>query len=371
MSDPDSWHTLQEVAHAAHRRVTPAVWDYIEGGAESETSMRRNRLALDSLAFRPRVLRNVAQVETSATLLGHPMRLPVAIAPCGSVFDINPGGTMAIAKAAEAVGIVSFLSGSSPTPPELEDIARETRHPKVFQISPKGDPAEHEGRVKRAIDAGYSAIRFTLDSIVHGRRERDLVRGHVPHARRVHEKAKATGTHVAPTTTMTWDHVKRFKDRFDIPLVLKAIVTAEDAALAAEHGVDAIYVSNHGGRQLDHSRATIDVLPEIVAAVRDRGQTQVIVDGGFLRGTDILKAMALGADAVAVGRLMCLGLGAGGQAGIERVFEIVETEIVVAMGLLGVTRLSELDATYVTKAQPVAAPGMGSAYPLLDAMIGR
>jgi isopentenyl diphosphate isomerase/L-lactate dehydrogenase-like FMN-dependent dehydrogenase len=369
MGNPANWRTLQEVAREAHASVTPGVWNYIEGGAESETSMRRNRLALDSIAFKPRVLRNVAKIDTSATFLGHKLRLPLVIAPCGSVFDINPGGTMAIAKAAEAFGVCSFLSGSSPTPPELEDIARETRHPKVFQLSVKGDPAEHDARIRRAIDAGYAAVGFTLDAVVHGRRERDLVSGHVPHARRMMEASAAKGHVHAPAFTMTWDHIKRFKDTFRIPLVLKAIVTAADAALACEHGVDVVYISNHGGRQLDYSRATIDVVAEVVHAVG--GRAQVVVDGGFLRGSDILKAIALGADVVAVGRLMCLGLAAGGQAGIVRTFEIVEEEVRVAMGLLGVTSMAELDTNYIDRGHPAGPPGTWTAYPLLQAMIDR
>ena len=301
--------TLQEIAREARHKLTPNVWDYLVGGAESETSMKRNRLGLDSIALKPRVLRNVIQIDCSAELLGQGMRLPVTIAPCGSVADLHSGGSLAIARAAEEFGIVSFLSASSPPPPELEEIATETRHPKVYQLSVRGDPAVIDERVKRAIGAGYAAIGLTLDAIIQGRRERDLVNRHVPASR----GALAPAVLAATETTLTWDHIKRFKDNHDTPLVLKAIATAEDARLAVEHGVDVIYVSNHGGRQLDHGRATIDILPEVAEAVG--GKAEIMVDGGFLRGTDVLKAIALGAGTVAIGRLMCLGLAAGGQAG--------------------------------------------------------
>ena len=199
--------TLQEIALEARRKLNPNVWDYLEGGAESETSMKRNRLGLDSIALKPRVLRNVVKIDCSAILLGHETRLPVAIAPCGSVEDINQGGTLAIARAAEEFGIVSFLSASSPTPPELEEIATETRHPKVYQLSVRGDPAAIDERVKRAIDAGYAAIGLTLDAIVKGRRERDNFNRHVPSSRR----NPVVDVRPATETTLTWDHIKPFQ----------------------------------------------------------------------------------------------------------------------------------------------------------------
>ena len=359
--DRSEFSTLQEVALEARRRLNPNVWDYLEGGAESETSMKRNRHSLDRIALKPRVLRNVVDIDCSATFLGHEMRLPVTIAPCGSVEDINRGGTLAIARAAEEFGIVSFLSASSPTPPDLEEIATETRHPKVYQLSVRGDPAAIDERVKRAIDAGYAAIGLTLDAIVKGRRERDKFNRHVPSS----SSNPVVDVPAATESTLTWDHIKRFKDSHDVPLVLKAIATAEDAALAVEHGVDVIYVSNHGGRQLDHGRATIDMLPEIAKAVG--GKAEIMIDSGFLRGTDIVKAMALGAGNVAVGRLMCLGLAAGGQAGIVRVMEILESEVKTTMGLMGVTRFDQFDPSYLDQARPVSPPGLASAYPLLDA----
>ncbi|MDP7652651.1 MAG: alpha-hydroxy acid oxidase [Rhodospirillales bacterium] len=354
--------TLQEIALEARRKLNPNVWDYLEGGAESETSVKRNRFGLDSIALKPRVLRNVVEIDCSANLFKHETRLPVAIAPCGSVDDLNSGGTLAIARAAEEFNIVSFFSASSPTPPDLEEIATATGHPKVYQLSVRGDPAVIDERVKRAIDAGYTGIGLTLDAIIKGRRERDMVSRHVPSS----SSNRVAPLPAATETTLTWDHIKRFKDSYDIPLVLKAIATAEDAVLAVEHGVDVIYVSNHGGRQLDYSRATIDILPDVAEAVG--GKAEIMIDGGFLRGTDIIKAIALGAGCVAVGRLMCLGLAADGQAGIVRVMELLESEIKTAMGLMGVTHLGQLDRSYLDEVRPVSPPGMASAYPLLGAI---
>jgi isopentenyl diphosphate isomerase/L-lactate dehydrogenase-like FMN-dependent dehydrogenase len=158
--------------------------------------------------------------------------------------------------------------------------------------------------------------------------------------------------------------VKRFKDKHDLPLILKGIATAEDAELACAHGVAAVYVSNHGGRQLDHGRGTLDILPEVVTAVA--GRAEVIVDGGFSRGSDVLKAMALGAQAVAVGRLYCYGLAAAGEAGVTRILELLETEIATCLGLLGAARIAALDRSYLHPAAPVTAPHVLSAFPLLD-----
>ena len=358
METAERFATLQEIAGAARQKLSANVWDYMAGGAESETTLKRNRLALDSIAFKPRVLRDVAAVDCSATLLGVRMPIPVAIAPCGSVRDLDPEGTLAVARAAEEFGVASFLSASSPPPPTLEEIAAATRHPKVFQLSVRDDPRAIDERVERAIDAGYRAIGFTLDGVVPGRRERDLANRHVPVGRR-----PGAPTTSSPGATFTWDSVKRFRDTHETPLVLKAIVTGEDAALAVEHGADVIYVSNHGGRQLDHARATIEALPEVVQAAR--GKAEIMFDGGILRGTDVLKAIALGADAVAIGRLMCLGLAAAGQAGVVRVLELLADEIGTAMALLAVTDLDRLDESYLVAAQPVARPGLSSAYPLI------
>ena len=221
----------------------------------------------------------------------------------------------------------------------------------------RGDDAFVDDHVKRAKDHGYAVFCMTVDTAVYSRRERDLARRFVKPWR-----LRATGQEFQ--AALSWDQVKRFKDRHDLPLILKGIATGEDAAIACDHGVDAVYVSNHGGRQLDHGRGSIEVLPEVVKAVA--GRSVVMVDGGFMRGTDVVKAIALGAQMVGIGRLSCLGLAAAGEPGLVRALELLEEEIRIAMGLLGVHSLAQLDASYLHAAAPVTLPHVTSAFPLLD-----
>lgn len=204
---------------------------------------------------------------------------------------------------------------------------------------------------------GYAAFCLTVDTAVYSRRERDLAKRFVKPWR-----VRATG--VDYQAGLTWDHVKRFRDRHTIPLILKGIATAEDADLACEHGVDVVYVSNHGGRQLDHGRGTLEILPEITAAVG--GRAAIMVDGGCLRGTDVVKAMALGAQAVGIGRLACMGLAAAGQAGLVRALELLEDEVRICLGLLGVNNFAMLNASYLHHASPVGPAHVTSAFPLLE-----
>jgi isopentenyl diphosphate isomerase/L-lactate dehydrogenase-like FMN-dependent dehydrogenase len=357
----DRFDTIHEVIKAARNNITRNAWDYMIGGAESETTLRRNRLALDSLALRPRVLRDVSNMDRTTTLLGHKLRLPVLLAPIGSLQSLHETGAMAPAKAAERFGTISILS--SVTTPDLDEIARETSHPKIFQLYVRGDRAWVDDYVKRAIDLGYVAFCFTVDTAVYGRRERDIIKRHRPTAR----------TNLDPMgplyqAALNWDDMRRFKDRYDIPLVIKGIATAEDAETAVGFGCDVVYVSNHGGRQLDHGRGTVEVLPEVVEAVG--GKAKVVVDGGINRGTDVVKAIALGADAVAIGRLCGYGAAADGAEGVHRVLEILETEITVAMANLGVASFDELDDSFVRKATPTNPPHVFSAFNNLDIDLG-
>ena len=352
----DHLATLHEIVEQARRRLPEGVWNYLVGGAESETTLRRNRQALDSIAFRPRVLRDVSGVDCSATLLGRTLRAPVLLAPIGSLQDLHPRGGAAVAEAAVGAGVAMMLSSASA--PGLEATAEAGGDGlKIFQLYVRGDPDWVDDHVRRAIDAGYDAFCFTVDLDYYSRRERDIARRFVTTGRRNvsgedHQKR------------FTWDGVKRVQDRFDIPLVLKGIATAEDAALACDIGIDVVYVSNHGGRQLDHGRGCIEVVPEVVEAVA--GRAEILVDGGFLRGTDIVKAITLGATAVGVGRLNGFGIAAGGASGITRMLELLEGEIRACLGLLGVNRFEELDGCYLHRAEPVRGDGMRSAYPLLD-----
>ncbi|MBI2528203.1 MAG: alpha-hydroxy-acid oxidizing protein [Candidatus Rokubacteria bacterium] len=352
------FQTLHEIVRAARQNLEPGPWDYLVGGAESETTLRRNRQALDSIAFRPRVLRDVTRIDGTSALFGRPVRLPVLVAPVGSIETFTPGGGATAARAAEEFGIPLMLS--SVCTPGLEAVAAAADAFRLFQLYVRGDDGWVDDHVKRAVDHGYAAFCLTVDTAVYSRRERDLARRFVKPWR-----VRATGFDYQ--AGLTWDHVKRFKDTHAIPLILKGIVTAEDAGLACDLGVDGIYVSNHGGRQLDHGRGTTEALPEVVAAVA--GRAPVLVDGGFLRGTDIVKAVALGAAMVGIGRLACFGLAAAGQAGLVRVLELLEEEIRICLGLLGVERLAQLGGSHLHGATPVAPPHVTSAFPLLDEAI--
>ena len=266
--------TLHELVVAARRNLGGSVWDYLVGGAETETSVKRNRQALDSVAFRPRVLTDVSEVRAGGSLLGHDLRIPVILAPIGSLQLFEEGGGATAGKAAEDFGIMNFVS--SVCLPGLEGTAEASGSAKVYQLYLADDEDWMRGLIRRAVAAGYNGFCLTVDTQVYSRRERDLLKRWRPPS-----VGEAT-TRVAPLNyqaRMTWDLVKRIKDEFDIPLILKGIATAEDAGLACEHGVDVVYVSNHGGRQLDHTRGTLDTLPEVVEEVD--GRTEVVVDGGL------------------------------------------------------------------------------------------
>jgi glycolate oxidase len=343
--------TNQEIIVSARRNLTDNVWHYLTGGAESEITMRRNRYGLDGLAFRPRVLIDVSRIETSAMFLGQRLKMPVMLAPIGSLQSITPEGGLTVARAADEFGTINFVS--SVTQPSLEEIAQASHGPKVFQLYVQGDLKWVENLLTRVKQAGYMALCVTVDTARYSHRERQMMDRWLPPSRR--------GVGYEYRAGLTWEILDAIKEMAGLPFILKGVATAEDAALAVEHGVSAIYVSNHGGRQLDHGRATIDILPEIVDAVR--GKAEIVLDGGIVRGSDVLKAIALGARAVAIGKLQGWGLAAGGQAGLVRVLEILESEIVTTMGLLGITRLDQLTSAYLCKVQPLGPCHEMSAFP--------
>ncbi len=352
----NDFQTLHEIVKAARENLEDNGWDYLMGGADTETTLKRNRQGLDSLAFRPRVLNDISGLDLSARVFGQKLRIPVLLAPIGSLQDLEPGGGATSAKAAAEFGTISILS--SVCQPGLEAVAEAAPgRNRIFQLYVRGDDEWIDDHARRAIEADYTAFCLTVDLDYYGRRERGICKGYLSTSRRAAKNEIFQ-------ERLNWDDVKRFRDNHDIPLILKGIATAEDAARAVACGVDGIYVSNHGGRQLDHGRASIDILPEVVAEVG--GKATVIVDGGIMRGTDVVKAMALGADAVGIGRLQGLGIAAAGQAGIVRALELLEIEIRTCLGLLGVTGYAELDETYLHAAAPVAPAHALSAFPLLD-----
>jgi isopentenyl diphosphate isomerase/L-lactate dehydrogenase-like FMN-dependent dehydrogenase len=313
-------------------------------------------MSLDEIAFRPRVLRNVAKVDASVEAFGRKMRLPVVLAPVGALEIFDPNSGAAVMRGAGRFGASHMLSSVSE--PGLEKTAQAAPDAlRFYQLYVRGDDAFVEDVVSRTIANGYSAFCLTVDTAHYSRRERDIAKRYVRESR-----LRATGGDFQKG--LEWRTVKLIKDKFRIPLVIKGIATAEDAMIALDHGVDWIYVSNHGGRQLDHGRGAMHVLPEIVNAVA--GRAKIMVDGSFCRGTDIVKAIASGADLVGIGRLQCWALAAAGEEGIVRMLELLEDEVIRCLGLLGVTSFHELDKSYLHQATATSLPGVFSAFPLLD-----
>src|SRR5690349_15864895 len=353
---PAEFLTLQEIYHAARRNLPPGPWAYLMGGAETETTVLRNRHALDEIAFRPRVLRDVSTIDSTATFLGRKVRLPVMLAPIGGLESIVEGGAAAAARAAGQFGIPQMLS--SVCQPGLEETAAAAKTVRVFQLYVRGDDAWVDDFVRRAKANDYCAFCLTVDVAMYSRRERDLLGRFIKpwRARAAEGKRFQSG--------LSWTQVKRFKDKHpEVPLIIKGVATAEDAEFCVEHGVQVVYVSNHGGRQLDHGLGSTAVLPEVLKAVD--GRAEVWVDGGFMRGTDVVKAIALGAKAVGIGRLTGLSLGAAGAPGLVRALQLLEEEVRICLGLLGVTSLAEVSSKHVTMAPAVTAPDTFSAFPLM------
>jgi glycolate oxidase len=239
-------------------------------------------------------------------------------------------------------------------------VAREVPGKRIYQLYLTGDEGWMDEQIQRAIAAGYTGFCLTADTQVYSRRERDILKQYTP----------MSGRSVSPTgdfnyqASMSWDTVAHIKEKFDIPLVVKGVVVAEDAKLCVEAGVDVVYVSNHGGRQLDHSRACIDSLPEVVEAVA--GRVPVIVDGGFMRGADVVKGLCLGANIVGMGRFEGLCMAAGGKDALVRGLTILEQEIRITMALAGAATLADLSPSLLERLEPVGAPSVLSSFPLLS-----
>jgi isopentenyl diphosphate isomerase/L-lactate dehydrogenase-like FMN-dependent dehydrogenase len=367
--------TLQEMLLIAHARMEPAVWDFVNGGTESEVTLRRNRHGLDRLAFRSRVLNDVARIDTSTTFLGHKLALPVMMAPVGSLALIDPAAAVSVAAACKACG--SLLIYSTFADPPLEIVRSKVDHPLILGLYVRGDQAWLDAAIDAAVAAGCLAIAVVTEAPYYSRRERDLInrfrsRGsksttYAATQKVLREGASAEAVAAAEarmvTARLTWKTIERIRRRSSLPIILKGIATAADARLAVEHGASAIYISNHGGRQLDCAPGSIEVVPEIVDAVS--GRTAVIMDGGIYRGTDVLKAIALGARAVCIGRLQCWALAAGGEAGLVRMMEILEEEIIIAMGLLGVTKLADLSRHHVVATDALDPPHIFNPFPVV------
>ena len=362
MNNPekDQFLTLHELVIKARSKLAENAWAYIIGGAETETALKRNRLAIDSLALRPRVLNDVTNIDTTAELFGSPSRLPVFLCPVGGLESFCPEGAMAVAKGASTFGVPMMLSSVSEwSASELLENSIDSLS-LIVQLYARDDVTGVDQWVEQSNQLALPAFCITVDSAVYGRRERDIAGRYIKPWR-----AKGEGRSAHFQASLNWKDIERIRSKYNKQLVLKGISTREDALLAIEHGVDVIYVSNHGGRQLDHCVASASALVEIVDAVGD--QATVMVDGGFCRGTDIAKALALGAKGVGLGRMMCYALAAAGAVGVERMLELLEEEYRITLGLLGVRSGDQLNQTHITNVTAIQhETALLSAFPLLE-----
>jgi 4-hydroxymandelate oxidase len=355
--DPDprlaSVVSLADLEPIARDRMHPASFDYLAGGAFDEVTLRESEAAWRRFTLRPRVLVDVSVVDTATTFVGSPASMPIAIAPMAAHALAHSGGEVATARAAASAGVPFVLSTMSSR--SMEEVAAAVPDGvRFFQLYVQEDLAFARSLVERAAAAGYRAIVVTVDLPVVGYRDRDRRSGFaldVPlgnFADRAPDEHLVTGyqalggqRHVG----LTWGDLATIRSWSALPLVLKGILTAEDARLAAEHGIDAIIVSNHGARQLDRVAAPIDVLEEVVDAVD--GRLEVWIDGGVRRGIDPTIAVALGARGVLVGRPILYGLAAGGEAGVVRALAILREELDITLALLGVRSLAGLTRAHV------------------------
>lgn len=328
----------------AQARVAPHLWDFFQGGSDDEVTIRACRAAFERIRLRPRVLVDVSAIDMSTTVLGTPVSMPMLIAPTASHCVAHPDGECATAQAAGRAG--TLMIASTVATRSLEEIAQAATGPLWFQLYVYPTLEVAARLVRRAEVAGYRAIVLTVDLPVLGNRERDR-RNHVTIPPPPYQEANFAGVEKIDQrwVPLTWDSLAWLRSLTSLPILLKGILTAEDARVAVEHGVAGIVVSNHGGRQLDTAIPGIEALPEIVEAVN--GRCEVYVDGGIRRGTDILKALAMGARAVLVGRPVLWGLAANGADGVYHVLELLRDELELAMALSGRPTLASIDRSLV------------------------
>ena len=375
-----------EDAREGARRILPrAVFDYVDGGAEDEATLRRNVEAFHELTFRPRMAVWNPQPSLATTIFGTPISMPVMTAPCGGMRLLHPDGDIGIANAAAKAGTISVVSSASCY--TLEEIAEaSTGGPKWFQLYRFFSGELMESLVHRAQAAGYQAMVVTVDTQVVGNREKDFKNGFSynlsVNARNAMRLAPQMVTRpewvygfvqdgmpfqvsntfgpdgkvmylsdisrfATETQSPTWEHVAWIRDNWKGPMLIKGVLTAEDARRSEDAGADGVVVSNHGGRQLEGAPATIEVLPEIVDAVGDR--LEVVLDSGVRRGNDVLRAVAIGAKAVLIGRLSAMGLAVGGEAGVARMLSIIRADLTRSMRLIGASSIGELDRSWLAK----------------------
>lgn len=368
--------SVADLRAIARRRLPRGVFDYIDGGAEDERTLAANSAAFGAVTFRPRVLRDVGEVDPSTTVLGRPLPLPLALAPTGFTRIADPDGELAVARAAARAGLPYTLSTLSTR--SIEEVAAASAGPKWFQVYVWRDRGLVKEMIGRAATAGYEALVLTVDTAVLGRRERDVRRGFslppkiglgtlvdgalhpgwtwrflrsdaIRFANVQGSAGPSDGTTAVTLSDyvntqfdprLSWRDVEWMRSEWHGPLVIKGIQTVEDARLAVEAGVEAIALSNHGGRQLDSAPAPLDLVAPVADAVGDR--IEIICDGGVRRGSDIVKAVALGARACMAGRAYLYGLGAAGERGVDHVLGLLDADVRRTMALVGASSVAEL-----------------------------
>jgi len=370
---------IEDLRRLARRRLPRSVFDFFDGGAEDETTLRANRAAFERVRLLPKVLVDVSKVDTRVELFGKPSKLPMAIAPTGAIGAGRNGADVMLAKAARAAGIPFTLA--TPATATIEEVAEAASGRLWFQLYLLKNLDFRMKLVERARAAGYEALLVTVDLTTGGKRERDLrndftapfrptwrnsrdmifkpgwlmdmalngvpqmknLEGMVQHSPRLTDVAASVGREL--DASFTWDDLKRLRDAWPGKLLLKGVERPDDAVRAAAMGCDGVVVSNHGGRQLDGAAATLDALPEVARAVG--GKITVLLDGGVRRGVDLLKARALGAQGVLTGRATLFGVMAGGEAGAARAIRILAGEFERALMLAGVARASDIGSDLV------------------------
>ena len=372
--------SVSDMRRLARRRLPGGVFDYIDGGAEDERTLEANRSAFRWVTFRPRVLRGINSVDTETKLLGHRVAYPLVLAPTGFTRIADPAGELAVARSAQRAGLPYTLSTLSTR--SIEEVRAVSDGRLWFQVYAWLDRGLVQEMIDRAASCRYEALVLTVDTAVFGRRERDVRRGFsLPPAvgpgtlidgathpswtwqflrsdpiRFANVVGRDVGDGSSPIKLadyintqfdpgLSWRDIDWLKSVWDGPIIVKGIQTVDDARRAAEAGVEAIVLSNHGGRQLDGSPPTLSLVAPVAQAVA--GRIQVICDGGVRRGSDIVKALCAGADAVMAGRAYLYGLGAGGEKGVDRVLEWLQNDMVRTMHLIGAGRVTDLDQTYV------------------------
>ena len=319
----------------AHTRVSHGAWERISGGSADEITLRWNREAYDHIRLKPRILVDVSKLDTRVTLFGHELPFPILLAPTGGQRFIHPEGDVAAARGAAAANSIYVISSSASM--KVEDIAKSTKGPVWFQLYVQKDRAFTRDLVQRAEDSGCRALCVTVDSPTFGARNReDRAKKELPERELPNLKGK---DYLDPS--LTWKDIDWLRSFARRPVLLKGVLNPDDAATAVKAGASGIIVSNHGARNLDTVPATIDALPLVVEKVA--GRVPVLVDGGIRRGTDIIKAFALGASAVQIGRPYLWGLGISGAEGVTRVVEILRKEFEIAMALTGRSTIASID----------------------------